>query len=310
LKGSAGTTWGACCANITACMIFCQMPGIFLFAGVFFVLPLALGDFCFGIENVGGQLINRMGDNICVAAGNTFNVQMHGNAQACTFNVSTGGYDIPFSVSIPNAYKALFGACDAFPVDPLRSLYDSAAQRVRTIPYERLGDVVNGTNPSFQIRSGAMNAITNIANNAGDNLVSLVYDVSQSVGCQNLNGVYTSVKNAMCCDTVGAVYWVIASWYLIGWAFILCGCWASLLGRKRFGDVLWGPEIQKHDVLARSQPEFDDPEPMAVDDHAPEGATKNVEPVALAPLDASATDGEFVLQQKEGHNTTDDNSTG
>jgi len=133
-----------------------------------------------------------------------------------------------------------------------------------------------------------------------------VYDVSNSIGCHNLNGVYSGVKNALCCDTVGAVYWVIASWYLIAWAFIFCGCWASLFGRKRFGSVLWGPEIQKHDVMARSQPhaEFDDPEPMAVDDKPPlEGTSKaNVEPVALAPMDASATDGEFVAQ-KEGNTT-------
>jgi len=158
-----------------------------------------------------------------------------------------------------------------------------------------------------------MGVLTNIANNAGANMVSFVYDVSNSIGCQNLNSAYSDIKNAMCCQTVGAVYWVIASWYLIAWAFLLCGCWAALFGRKRFGAVLWGPEIQKHDVLARSQPhaEFDDPEPMAVDDHGPplEGQTKSVEPVALAPLDSSATDGEFVIQ-KEGTGDEDHDANG
>jgi len=142
-------------------------------------------------------------------------------------------------------------------------------------------------------------------------LESFVYDVSNSIGCSTLNAVYTDVKDALCCQTVGAVYWVVASWYLIGWAFIFCGCWASLFGRKRFGSVLWGPEIQKHDVLARSQPhaEFDDPEPMAVDDHPLEGNKTNIEPVALAPLDASATDGEFVAQKEGGGTSEDDNGT-
>jgi len=205
------------------------------------------------------------------------------------------------------------GACDRFPVDPLRSIYVAAADRARSIPYERLGDVINGTDRPFTIKPAAMSVITSIANHAGDNLHDLILDVSVSVGCENLNGVYSGFKNAFCCDTVGAIYWSIASWYLIGWSMLLCGCGASILGRKRFGDLLWGPESQKHDNMARNQPrpEFDDPEPLAVDDHAPplEGQTKTVEPVALAPLDTHVSEGNFVAASAEGTTGEDPNTT-
>jgi len=319
VKGSAGTSWASCCSSVTACFIFCQMPGIFLFAGFFFVVPIVMGDFCFGIENVGAQLLHRAGDGVCPILGSMVGQTVVGNADLCSFNVSTSGVDVQFSVNVNDAYAALLGSCDSFPVDPLRSLWTSAAQQVRTLPYDQAGPYINGSSLSsqFQLKPAAQSVITSILNNMGLNAEAFVNDVSVSLGCNNLHGVYASVKSAFCCDTVGAIYWTVASWYLIGWSFLLCGCGASLLGRKRFGPILWGPEIEKHDVLARSQPknEFEDNEPMAVDDHsAPplEGQGKTIEPVALAPLDSSAAEGQFV-PAAEGDNTTaphDDTSRG
>jgi len=72
-----------------------------------------------------------------------------------------------------------------------------------------------------------------------------ITNLSQQIGCENIRDVYLAAKDSFCCDVMSSIYWMISSWYLIGWSMLICGCGASLLGRKRFPYELWGADIEE-----------------------------------------------------------------
>jgi len=93
------------------------------------------------------------------------------------------------------------------------------------------------------------------------------------VGCQTLHAVYNSGKSAFCCDVLSAIYWMVASWYLLGWSMLFCGCGAAILGRKRFPHHLWGNAFNS-DIRSLQDPDKppeEDFEEWGADGHSPAG---------------------------------------
>lgn len=97
-------------------------------------------------------------------------------------------------------------------------------------------------------------------------LDAFVKDMSKDVGCSQLNAAANAYKESFCCDVGGALYWWIASWYLLAFVICLCGWPASLLGYKRFVRELWGPQYRAHKQDADDGTAPSSPYSMSEDD--------------------------------------------
>jgi hypothetical protein len=224
------------------------MPFIFLFAGFFFFIPIFGGDACLSVENVGYQYITRSNDTLCE------NFNGNGSASNCVFTfgnktASSGGTtpNFTFALDIPRTYKEVLGGCDPTN-DVLNPIYDAARGLARDyLPGELNRQVDDFNDPSandgLKIQPSVIKVIHDLGLDVSDSTVSFVTNFQGVVGCDDLHEVYAAGKNAFCCEVMTSIYWMIASWYLIAWSMLLCGCGAALLGRKRFPYALWGQHV-------------------------------------------------------------------
>lgn len=218
------------------------MPFIFLLAGAFFVLPIIGGDACLSVENVGYQVLNAQGDQFC-----TDNIpDATGTLTNCLIQLNTSETDFNFTLNILGLYSGVLGGCGS--VDPFNSLYTNAIDLTHTYIPTKVDDEVkdfNNNAPSgVVIKQPILDIFHTLGVGVGNSSALFVSDLQSQIGCNNLHTVYADAKNAFCCDVMTSIYWMISSWYLIGWTYLFCGCGAALLGRKRFPFELWGDAIQ------------------------------------------------------------------
>jgi len=238
-EGSMPDFFASLCASISACMMFICMPIIFIFAGSFFVFVLVAGDGCKSAENLGYQILKAEGSTLCPDR-----FKGIGNSSHCLITALNGSENQPnleFTVNVYGTYVAVLGGeCSN---DPLQPIYDSLANSIRNyIPGEADSQIDSQNNKSeVKILPRLRQPLTKFFNATANTTGNLISDVGNQVfGCDALHAVYSDTKDAFCCDVLSAIYWMIASWYLIGWSMLCCGCGAALLGRKRFPSKLWG----------------------------------------------------------------------
>lgn len=87
----------------------------------------------------------------------------------------------------------------------------------------------------------------NLLRGTFDNMTAAVLpllndDLPEDLGCQKLaDEVVQPLLDGFCGDLMNGVYWMVASWYMIGLAVCVCGWPSMVLGYKRFPNELWGP---------------------------------------------------------------------
>jgi len=244
-EGSSANFFSSLCASCSACMMFCSMPLIFLFAGSFFPFVMFGGDACLGVENVGYQVLTQRQDTICDAFGGT------GTAKNCTFEVyngtsssnstSTSFPELTFNLNVPAVYSALLGGCNPNQ-DPLSPAFTSLSDSLQSFIPTKVDNYLNDTDGTgVEVQPPIKDLIRGFAVNASLTAAQFIDDLhAQVVGCDDLHKVYAAAKDAFCCDVLSAIYWMVASWYLIAWSMLCCGCGAAVMGRKRFPHKLWG----------------------------------------------------------------------
>jgi hypothetical protein len=236
-KGSAQDYCASFLSSCSVCLMFCSAPIIFLLAGSFFMVPLFIGDTCLGAENVGYQVFQGQGDLFCQSLGG------NGTLSNCTLALLSASETTPeltFELDLLKTYTAILGGCRA-EEDPTLPIFESTSESMGTFIPAFLGEEVNKTE---SLRPPLRSVVTENAIGVVDSFQLFLADLPTVIGCGALHSVYQGVKGGFCCESLTAIYWMIASWYLIGWTFICCGCCAGLLGRKRFPDQLWGPHYE------------------------------------------------------------------
>jgi len=108
----------------------------------------------------------------------------------------------------------------------------------------------NMNNGSLSMRPVLQNDFRDAAQSSSTYFTEFISQLSTTLNCQGLYGIYAPVRTSFCCDTTAAIYWIIGSWYMIGWSMLICGCGANILGRKRFAKELWGDEFLNRDLGA------------------------------------------------------------
>eukprot|EP00808_Paulinella_micropora_P018961 g74975.t1 len=209
-------------------------------------MPLIVGDTCLGIENVGYQVFSQQGDAFC-----TDMIGGTGTLRSCNVHVSGGDNttntsgssmmpSLTLTIDMLETYKQVLGECTAD--DPIKPLFNSiAASTEDFLP----GLVDEKVKNQKMLRQPLKDVVLDGSEGLTNSTVTFINDLSENIDCGSLNTIYLSFKGALCCESLSAIYWMIASWYLIGWSFLCCGCWAGFLGRKRFPSRLWGKHYKK-----------------------------------------------------------------
>jgi len=193
----------------------------------------------------------KMGDNLCSDANGK------GTVENCSFSFGPNNTDgsqsttpnFNFSLDILETYKQVLGGCNP-QNDALAPIYNAArGLAVNYIPTEVDREVnnFNGDNSTggVYIEPPLINVVHLLGVDVANSTSQFITGFQGAVGCDTLHDVYAAAKNSFCCDVLTSFYWMIASWYLIAWSMLLCGCGASLLGRKRFPYSLWGRHIEE-----------------------------------------------------------------
>lgn len=218
-----------------------QLPWIFLLSGTLFAVILFAGDVCYGGANVGLQFVDMYGDSFCEdALGGT------GTLSACTISMDVGSREVNTTLDLPAVYSGVLGACPTS--DPLTPAYDTMRQEVARLPRDEIEDMFDDMGGDVSMREALKNDLRRAADSLGANAEAFVTGMSNTADCEALNGAVSGMKDAMCCDVLSALYWIVSSWYLLAWGMCVCGIPAGLCGRKRLPSRPWGPAYEE-DVL-------------------------------------------------------------
>lgn len=226
---------GSCCAKLSCCCIGIQMPFLFGFMGIFFIFPLFLGDFCYGVENMMYRIVSGDG------AANSFCNMMGGELDeegVCSQTVSAGFVNLTLPISPADTIAGFLGGhCSN---DPFEPMWTGAAESMSEAMPDFVDSELTASMEEFGARPQVIDVLGTFAIGVGDTAGDMILDIGAAVGCQPLNNIWMSLKNALCCETLNALYWAMGSWYLIAFTYLCCGCAANCLGMKRFRGKLWG----------------------------------------------------------------------
>lgn len=233
-KGATWQRWPMCAS--TWCIAACT-PIIFaVIGGLLFPLIIAGHDVCRGGANAAHTAATAYPAGFCTnVVGGTYNT----SSQLCELSVL--GNNNPVEVDVAGTIGAVLGDCARFD-SVLDQVYESLEETARDTPLEE-------TNTFIKESQGADGAVRPLlardmragANNASVVAVQFVTEMEQRLGCSALNDRGAApFTEAMCCDLMDSFYWLVSSWYLIGFSMCLCGWPASLLGYKRLPNALWG----------------------------------------------------------------------
>jgi hypothetical protein len=237
--------WSSCLSSCTACYIFVVMIFMFLFMAFLFPLTLLTSDFCYGVENIGYEMITAKGDAFCSSSlnqwGTLTNCEIcgpHSTGSGCSQLVSN---NITFNLNIQSSYQSVLGSQCAALGDPLAATWAQVHDQLVTLPVTLANDHILD---NADLRQNVSTIIKTAAQSSGQYFGALSDGFASALSCDQMASAYESAKNALCCKTSTAIYWAVASWYLIAFGMFLCGWPAAILGRKRFADTLWGPEAE------------------------------------------------------------------
>ncbi len=237
-KGAKWQRWPMCAS--TWCIAACT-PIIFaVIGGLLFPLIIAGHDVCRGGANAAHTAASAYPEGFCVnVVGGSYNA----STQLC--EISALGDSNPVEVDVAGTIGAVLGDCSRFD-SVLDQVYDSLRDTARDTPIDETdGFIADSQGSDGAVRPQLASDLRAGAGNASVVAVEFVSQLEAALGCTALNdrGV-APFKEAMCCGVMDSFYWLVASWYLIGFTMCLCGWPASLLGYKRLPNTLWGDEFE------------------------------------------------------------------
>jgi hypothetical protein len=243
-------SWRKCPASCMVGAIICQLPCLFLFTALLFPLALVTTDFCASGPNVAVNYVASAGDGLCGFASG------EGTAAACTFSFglpSPVKDNVTATINIPSLVRGLLDDGCVATGDPLTPTVVRLAQQARSIPTEAAGDILNSSSSllgSMTLRQRPRALVTDTAANAGaalSNFLLAFHATPAPANCKTIHSVYGELRDSMCCNVVGPLWWYISAWTLMAWAMLCCGLPAGCLARKRLPRKLWGRSYRQTD---------------------------------------------------------------
>lgn len=160
-------------------------------------------------------------------------------------SMSIAGEDLTLP-PVADIFGAVLGSCGAFP-NAVPALYSSLAAAARHAPARLVNttvmDMLGGGGTGLAVKAPITNAIRAFGGNVGGALGGMVIDVADVLSCEVLHEDIGALKDGVCCSAMTAIYWYSSSFYLLAFFACLCGFPASILGYKRFPNILWGPQF-------------------------------------------------------------------
>lgn len=217
-----GASWLAGCLFAGVPVLFCATAYTWAFA----IMPAV--DTCAGGENAVMSMLRRNGDLPCRAVGGT------GVATHCVVPLG-GGVNI--TMDLPAVFSAIAAGCEAGD-GAVDASWVSMREASSRSSLQTAADLIAAT----QLRGAAAAAMTTAAT-ASAELTTTFFNAARSgLGCSDLHQAWATAKAPMCCDVTVAVFWTVASTWVLACAGCCCGIPGGILGRKRFGE-LWGAEF-------------------------------------------------------------------
>eukprot|EP01138_Halocafeteria_seosinensis_P002493 gb/GECG01002550.1/.p1 GENE.gb/GECG01002550.1/~~gb/GECG01002550.1/.p1 ORF type:complete len:617 (+),score=91.56 gb/GECG01002550.1/:1-1851(+) len=231
------TKWPSC---VHMCCITVAIPFILLLVGgILFPFLIVITDICQGGINVGYQYVSGSARNLCQSSlGGTWMEKSPYTSSVCRVDITDSeSVDIP----ILQIYQTALGSCEAHD-DPFKKVYADLGDSFDRIPEDELEAAVLDKDPDEvgAIREPLADVLRDIARNSSKVITAAVSDLSDDLGCPEINNMIGAFRDSFCCDIGTALYWWISSWYIIALAMCFCGCPASFFGYKRFAKELWG----------------------------------------------------------------------
>lgn len=237
-----GGSWHACCAACNqVCLCVLMVPSLF-FAGIFFAQVMFGSDVCRAMPAVAVQYAAGSAPQLCESVfSGTVITDTADDFGLC--EVEQGDSTVRFR---PAAMVAgIFGACGDVDTDgsgahAIASVYRSFSSQINETMDEFIDDFLNDTDT---IGPSAADLLRGTFDNLTAAVLPLLNDdLPEDLGCQKLaDEVVQPLLDGFCGDLMNGVYWMVASWYMIGLAVCVCGWPSMVLGYKRFPNELWGP---------------------------------------------------------------------
>lgn len=230
------------CAPCLTCCTMCSAPCFFIFVGgLFFPLVILTGDICANMEPIAVTAIDGIEPGICGMVPNSA-VNADG---FCELAVDTDFFTWTFELDASELFSSLTVTCsgsstantvDREPTEPVAQLWQALEENSGGVVNAQIEKAVNEQLPTlipFKLRQPLVDVIYGTADDLEDDVRLVARATSVAVSCESISAIYLGIKDTLCCDLFGALYWWAASFYLMGFTILCCGLPASLLAKSR-----------------------------------------------------------------------------
>lgn len=223
----------------SACFAGCSLgfaPCMLIFGALFLPLVMVFRDTCAGMPNVAHQYVKVSGRSLCAGT-----LDGTGDASLCSSNMSLGlgGDPIPVTYRPLDTISALFDGCDPAE-DPLRETFAALGSGLSKAVSSAADEMLEG-DTGFELRGPMQAILTRAARGLGVSAGQLVTSLHEDVlRCDRVHGTVAGFKEALCCEVLDSVYWLVSPWILMGLVLLCLGTPCGLLARKRIPSSPWG----------------------------------------------------------------------
>ena len=307
----------SCPSMFTVCCISWMVPWMLLSVGMFsFPMTIVGADVCLSIPNVATDVATNFGPALCSYAGGTMDTRNEVERNVCKVTVDIGkmangggggggggGGSSPislpsattFSFDVRQLARQLVGDADRCGEagGELAKAWTILSQLGSTYPSQLATEFLQGMREGkfgeVQLRPALEQQVTLTASGLGTSLgaslspsggVGDSKGFAQTIDCAGLNAAFNGIKEGACCGVGTAGYWYAASWYLMIFAMLSCGCCSGIMGFKRYArepgawrdrkrGVLTLQEIRAPDGLIVAVPAEVIPPPPAAEELPP-----------------------------------------
>ena len=233
------------CGMCLSVCTLCVMPFFFIFVGaLFFPLVIAVADVCAVTEIAGAQAVGNMEPMICALLPNATMTENEGGyckvavafPPVLDWTVELDMNELMLSYLLNCEGLSAANTADGVPVEPVAAVWGSLSDVAAEMVANQLSNI-NGSLPlPFTIRPAALDALLASEPDLTDDIQTLAAGLGRALGCGPVSQAYLGFKNALCCDMVSALYWWAASFYLMAFTMLCCGCPAGAIAHKRLAN--------------------------------------------------------------------------
>ena len=229
-------------ASLTACLVFCTVPLLFILAGFIFPLAMLQGDVCYGGANVGYQYVQAKQDAACTSF-----LGGVGTATDCVVGVDSLNATLDITGLLHTVVTGQCGSSGSAtsPPNSYDALFASLSSSAVSWPYTRVATVASAlsNSSSITIQPTLYAVLNSTARNASTQLLTLISTINSTLSCERLYTDLTAVHSSFCCSLTSSLYWALSVWFLLSFTLCCCEGPAAIFGRKRFASRLIGGRL-------------------------------------------------------------------